>query len=132
MSLSAAKLEVSLRKARGRNTMPDTLSVEEARRHLGDLVTKAAAEGTVTVVTKHGLPAAAIVPPQQVESVREPAWTIDDLWHELSRWRNEMESTTNEAGQHYPASTVNTHIGHSEQFVRWLGGIWRPTGPRIR
>lgn len=112
--------------------MPDTLPVEEARRHLGDLVTRAATEGTATVITKHGVPAAAIVPPQQAESVREPAWTIADLWHELKRWRNEMEATTNEAGQHYPASTVNTHIGHSEQFVRWLEGNWRPTGPRIR
>lgn len=64
--------------------------------------------------------------------MREPAWTIADLWHELKRWRNEMESTTNEAGQHYPASTVNTHIGHSEQFVRWLEGQLaadRPANP---
>ena len=98
--------------------MVDTLPVEEARRHLGDLVTSAATDGTVTMITKHGVPAAAIVPPRQVESAREPAWTIADLWHELKRWRNEMDATTNEAGQHYPASTVNTHIGHSEQFVQ--------------
>jgi prevent-host-death family protein len=112
--------------------MPDTLPVEQARRHLGDLVTRAAADGTVTMITKHGVPAAAIVPPQQAESVRESAWTAADLWHELRRWRDEMESATNEAGQHYPSSTVSTHIGHSEQFVRWLEGKWRPTGPRIR
>lgn len=65
--------------------MPDMLPVEEARRHLGDLVTRAAAEGTVTMITKHGIPAAAIVPPQHVESMREPAWTIADLRHELKR-----------------------------------------------
>jgi prevent-host-death family protein len=112
--------------------MPEMLSVEEARRHLGDLVTKAAAEGMVTIITKHGVPAAAVVPPQQVDSGREPAWTIADLWHELRRWRNEMESTINEEGQHYSAYTVSTHLGHSEQFVRWLEGNWRPTGPRVR
>jgi hypothetical protein len=63
---------------------------------------------------------------------REPAWTAADLRHGLKRWQAEMESATNEAGQHYPSSTVSTHIGHSEQFVRWLEGNWRPTGPRIR
>jgi prevent-host-death family protein len=112
--------------------MLSILAGSSARRHLGDLVTRAAADGTVTMITKHGVPAAAIVPPQQVESMRESAWTAADLWHELRRWQDEMESATNEAGQHYPSSTVSTHIGHSEQFVRWLEGNWWPTGPRIR
>jgi prevent-host-death family protein len=40
------------------------LAVEEARRKLGDLVTAAAQTGQVTVVSKGGIPAAAIVPLQ--------------------------------------------------------------------
>src|SRR5260370_33719550 len=94
--------------------------------------TRPPGEGTETETAKRGAGPAAWAPPQQVESAREPAWTAADLWHELRRWRNEMESATNEAGQHYPSSTVSTHIGHSEQFVRGLEGNWRPTGPRIR
>ncbi|MDQ2874604.1 MAG: type II toxin-antitoxin system Phd/YefM family antitoxin [Actinomycetota bacterium] len=42
--------------------MREALSVEEARRRLGDVVTRAAADGAVTVITKNGVPAAAVVP----------------------------------------------------------------------
>jgi hypothetical protein len=62
----------------------------------------------------------------------EAAWTLDDLRRELDRWERELKATTNAAGQHYPADTIKTHIGHSAQFIRWLAGEWQPTGPRIR
>lgn len=62
----------------------------------------------------------------------ETTWTLDDLRLELDRWEQELRATTNEAGQHYPDSTISTHIGHSRQFISWLAGEWRPLGPRLR
>lgn len=40
----------------------EQMSIEQARRKLGELVTRAAADGTSTVLTKNGIPAAMIVP----------------------------------------------------------------------
>jgi hypothetical protein len=68
----------------------------------------------------------------QVMNGRDAAWTLDDLRREVDRWERELRATTNSAGQHYPADTISTHIGHSRQFIRWLAGEWQPTGPRIR
>lgn len=42
--------------------VPVEMSVEEARRKLGDIVTAAARERQVTVISKNGIPAAAIIP----------------------------------------------------------------------
>jgi prevent-host-death family protein len=41
---------------------PQKAGIEEARRKLGDLVSAAANVGTVTILTKGGIPAAAIIP----------------------------------------------------------------------
>lgn len=38
------------------------LGIEEARAKLGDLVIRAQIAGTVTIITRHGRPAAAVVP----------------------------------------------------------------------
>jgi hypothetical protein len=59
-------------------------------------------------------------------------WTLDDLREDLARWEQELRSTTNADGQHYPEDTIKTHIGHSAQFIRWLAGEWQPHGPRRR
>jgi prevent-host-death family protein len=41
---------------------PAVVSVAEARKHLGELITAAAQNGTVTVTSKNGIPACALVP----------------------------------------------------------------------
>jgi prevent-host-death family protein len=44
--------------------MPESTSmpVEQARKKLGEIVTRAAADDEATVITKNGVPAAAVVP----------------------------------------------------------------------
>lgn len=68
----------------------------------------------------------------QVLRGREAAWTLGDLRRELSRRKRELEAATNIKGQSYGIGTIDSHIGHSEQFIRLLVGEWQPTGPRIR
>jgi hypothetical protein len=33
-------------------------------------------------------------------------WTLDDLREDLARWEQELRSTTNAEGQHYPEHTI--------------------------
>ncbi len=68
----------------------------------------------------------------EVLSRREKSWTVDDLKRDLERWKQELRSTTNTAGQPYSPDTISTHTGHAAQFIRWLAGEWQPTGPRHR
>ena len=65
-------------------------------------------------------------------SQREESWTLDDLRRELDRWEQWMRSTTGDEGQPYSQHTIQSHISHSGQFIRWLAGEWQPHGPRSR
>ena len=49
----------------------ETRTTEDARRHLGEVVREAAANGTVTVISVHGIPAAAVVPLSMVPADAE-------------------------------------------------------------
>lgn len=51
------------------------------------------------------------------------AWTLTELHEELRRFRAAAES----AG--LKPRTVETYVGRSEQFVRWLGGEFNFRGP---
>lgn len=65
-------------------------------------------------------------------STHEESWTLDDLHRELERWEQWMRSTTGDEGQPYSPHTIQSHIGHSGQFIRWLTREWQPHGPRSR
>lgn len=51
----------------------ETLSTEQARKHLGELVRQAAADGTVTAISMHGIPAAAVVPLSMIREQEQDA-----------------------------------------------------------
>lgn len=53
-------------------------------------------------------------------------WTLGQLRDELERWEELLRSNG------YPDSTIQTYVGRSELFLRWLAGEWQPTGPRDR
>jgi hypothetical protein len=53
----------------------------------------------------------------------EESWTLAKLHHELQRFRAEAER----AG--LKPHTVDTYVGRSEQFARWLAGDFTFRGP---
>jgi prevent-host-death family protein len=55
-----------------------TMGIDKARPKLGDLAADAAARRAVTVLTSHGHPVAAIMPPTEVET--------DKNWNEAVDW----------------------------------------------
>ena len=50
-------------------------AAEEARKKLPELIDRAERDGTVTIVTKHGSPCAAIVPLSYLERMEPPKMT---------------------------------------------------------
>ncbi len=55
---------------------------------------------------------------------REPCWTVRELQRELLQFRAELRA----AGLR--GTSVETYVGRSETFVRWLAGDYTPQGPR--
>ena len=47
-------------------------------------------------------------------------WTLEELHAELARWERELR----EAGK--AENTVDTYIGRTETFLRWLAGDYHP------
>ena len=54
---------------------------------------------------------------------RDEQWTTEELRIELSRFERELR----EAG--LTDSSVQTYVGRSEIFIRWLDGDYHPRGP---
>ena len=54
---------------------------------------------------------------------RRTTWTIDELREDLRRFEDELVEANLK-----PAS-VETYVGRSEFFVRWLAGEYEPRGP---
>lgn len=54
------------------------------------------------------------------EAVPHQCWTIDELRGELRRFEKELVA----AGK--APNTVQTYVGRSDVFVRWLAGEYRP------
>ena len=48
------------------------------------------------------------------------SWTLEELHAELARWERELR----EAGK--AENTVDTYVGRSEIFLRWLAGDYHP------
>lgn len=46
----------------------------------------------------------------------ERCWTLEDLWHEVASWEEELHA------QGYSQSTVWTYLRGSHLFLRWLAG----------
>jgi hypothetical protein len=53
----------------------------------------------------------------------ESTWTIDRLRQELVRFERELRA----AG--LADASVQTYVGRSEIFIRWLDGDYHPRGP---
>jgi hypothetical protein len=51
-------------------------------------------------------------------------WSSDDLWKALEDFKRELEV----AGLR--DSSVETYVGRTKTFLRWLDGDYIPTGPR--
>jgi hypothetical protein len=56
-------------------------------------------------------------------SMAKESWTVVELYEELGRFRAEAER----AG--LKPRTIDTYVGRSEQFVRWLDGDFSFRGP---
>jgi hypothetical protein len=52
------------------------------------------------------------------------SWTTDELRKELIRFEQELRA----AGLRQ--SSVETYVGRSHIFIRWLDGDYHPQGPR--
>ena len=47
-------------------------------------------------------------------------WTLAELYGELERWERELRT------EGKSENTINTYIGRSEMFLRWLAGDYNP------
>ena len=54
---------------------------------------------------------------------KRTSWTIEDLRHDLRLFEEELI-----AANLKPAS-VETYVGRSNTFLRWLDGTYAPQGP---
>lgn len=54
---------------------------------------------------------------------RRSTWSIPDLLDELAAFEGELRSVG------LRENTVNTYVGRSETFIRWLAGEYEPRGP---
>jgi prevent-host-death family protein len=58
---------------------PETVTTEEARRTLGDLITRAAVEGQPTIISRNGIPAAVLAPLSWVRERQQAGrWLASD------------------------------------------------------
>ena len=55
---------------------------------------------------------------------KRTSWTIEDLRKDLRRFEDELVEANLK-----PAS-VETYVGRSNTFLRWLDGRYEPKGPR--
>ena len=55
---------------------------------------------------------------------KRTSWTIEDLRQDLRRFEDELVEANLK-----PAS-VETYVGRSNTFLRWLDGKYEPQGPR--
>jgi hypothetical protein len=55
--------------------------------------------------------------------VQEQRWTGDELLSRLQVFEQELRAAR------YADNSVNTYVGRSKTFVRWLQGEWTPRGP---
>jgi hypothetical protein len=53
------------------------------------------------------------------------SWTLRELWDALAAFEEELK----QAG--LADNTVETYVGRSATFLRWLAGEYRPQGPRV-
>ena len=65
----------------------------------------------------------------QLEEIEEAAaapdvnhWSLEELHEELSKWEAELR------GQGKSPSTVDTYVGRTRTFLRWLAGDYEPRG----
>lgn len=52
------------------------------------------------------------------------SWSLEELHQKLAQFEHELTK----AGLH--PSSVRTYVDRSAIFLRWIGGDYRPTGPR--
>jgi len=56
-------------------------------------------------------------------SPRRTSWTINALREDLQRFEDELIEAN------LKPTSVETYVGRSEVFVRWLAGEYEPRGP---
>jgi hypothetical protein len=55
----------------------------------------------------------------------DPTWTVADLWDELERFERELKSAN------LRPATIDTYVGRTSFFLKWLNGDYHPRGPQI-
>lgn len=76
--------------------MEKELGVSEARKELGDMVEKVQYQGNTYIISRRGIPAAAVVPVQIYEKWREQRQELFDLIREI---QNEADLDPEQAEQ---------------------------------
>jgi hypothetical protein len=54
---------------------------------------------------------------------KRTSWTIEDLRQDLRRFEDELVEAN------LKPSSVETYVGRSNTFLRWLDGKYKPQGP---
>ena len=54
----------------------------------------------------------------------QTTFTLDELWQQLREFEAELKRAR------LRPATVDTYVGRTQTFLRWLAGDYHPVGPR--